>query len=300
MNVHDAIEQACASVGIKPPRQHRDGHWVRTDTLSGKNGKGDGALIADEMRVSARNWQTGELVTVFLKDKASPVERKQIAERRQKDDKERRQRAEQAARIATRLVEASKQAKHPYFARKGFPDELGLVISAAEVKAIGGDYLVAGETAIVMPARIGQRVSSAQLIWENGTKKFIFGGETGGASHRVAAGQDTWLCEGYATGLSLRLALKAISRQATILCCFSASNVLAVSRSIEGRCFIAADNDKPLEQFGGKGTGEHYADASGKPFVMPPAVGTDFNDMHIGKGAFAVQRILSAFLRKHR
>jgi putative DNA primase/helicase len=300
MNVQEAIDQACATVGIKPPRSYQIGRWAKTDTLSGKNGKGDGRIIVDELKVVGWNHQTGEHLTVWLKDDATPAERKQIAERREKDDQERRQKAARAARIASHLVEVAKQAPHPYFVRKGFPNELGLIVAAADVAAIGGEYLVAGQSAIVMPARIGSRITSAQLIWEDGTKKFLFGGETGGASHRVATGAETWLCEGYATGLSLRAALKALSRQATILCCFSASNVLSVSRSVQGRCFIAADNDKPLDQFGGRGTGEHYAEASGKPFLMPHRVGTDFNDMHMADGIFAVQRAISTFLRTQR
>ena len=77
MNVHDAIEQACSSVGIKPPRSHRIGQWVKTDTLTGKNGKGDGRVMVDEMKVVSWNWQTGVKDTVFLKDQASPSERRQ-------------------------------------------------------------------------------------------------------------------------------------------------------------------------------------------------------------------------------
>lgn len=300
MNVNEAIEQACSTVGIKPPRSYRIGHWAKTDTLSGKNGKGDGRIIVDEMKVVGWNHQTGEHETVWLKDSVTPIERKQIAERRGKDDAVRKANAARAARIAAQMVETAKQAPHPYFIRKGFQHELGLVLSAQDVSRIGGDYLVAGQSAIVMPARIGSRITSAQLIWEDGTKKFIFGGETGGASHRLATGAETWLCEGYATGLSLRLALKSLSRQATVLCCFSAANVFAVSRSVQGRCFIAADNDKPLEQFGGKGTAEHYADVAGKPFLMPPDVGTDINDMHMKDGIFAVQRLISTFIRGQR
>jgi len=310
MNVHEAIEQACSSVGIKPPRSYQIGRWAKTDTLSGKNGKGDGRIIVDEMKVVGWNHQTGEHETVWLKDKATPVERKQMAERQAKDDRERKERAAQAAKLAARMVESAKQATHPYFVRKGFANEQALVLTAAEVIRLAadparrstGEYLVAdgGERAIIMPARIGNRITSAQLIWEDGTKRFIFGGETAGASHRVATGIETWLCEGYATGLSLRLALKALSKQATVLCCFSAANVFAVSRSIQGRCFIAADNDKPLEQFGGKGTAEHYAEVAGKPFLMPPDVGTDVNDMHMKHGIFAVQRMISSFLRAHR
>lgn len=121
----------------------------------------------------------------------------------------------------------------------------------------------------------------------------------GGAVHRIAKGRDTWLCEGYATGLSLRVALKSLNRADTILVCFSAFNIVAVARSINGRCFIAADHDKPMPQFDGLGTGEHWARAAGKPYAMPPALG-DINDMHMQGGIFAVQKLVSELIRRAR
>nr|WP_236042282.1 toprim domain-containing protein [Nitratireductor aquimarinus] len=149
-----------------------------------------------------------------------------------------------------------------------------------------------------MPARFGSRVTSVQLIWEDGTKKFLAGGEIGGSCDRIGKGADTWLCEGLATGLSLRAALKGLRRADTILCCFSASNVAQVARSVKDRTFIAADHDNPVEQFGWKGTGEYYAEAAGKPYFMPPDEGTDINDFHMEKGIFALQKLVATFLRR--
>lgn len=310
MNVHEAIEQACAAVGIKPPRAYRQGSWAKTDTLNGRNGKGDGRVIVDDLKVVSWNWQTGEKETVWLKDRPSPAERREAAVKREKDERERKESAAAAALVAAKLVGAADHGKHPYLAKKGFADEQALILPAKAVREIAGrtdgygrfipaDYLVptGGQIAIVVPARIGNVIRSVQLIWEDGTKKFLFAAEMGGASHRLSTGRDTWLCEGYATGLSLRFGLRAINRADTVLCCFSASNIAVVARKIEGRCFVCADNDKPIEHFGNKGTGEHYAIESGKPYLLPPLVGQDLNDLHMAEGRFAVQRVLSAFLR---
>jgi putative DNA primase/helicase len=192
--------------------------------------------------------------------------------------------------------------KHEYLASKGFPDETVLVVEAEVVAKIAGKYLVpeGGKSAIIMPARIGPEIRSVQLIWESGAKKFLAHGETGGASHRIATGRDSWLCEGLATGLSLRAVLKSLRHSATILCCFSASNIEKIAAHAQGRVYIAADNDKPIEQFNWLGTGEFYARRSGISYFMPPTQGDDLNDMHQRDGVFAVQRLVCDFLKGAR
>jgi putative DNA primase/helicase len=301
MNVNEAIEQACASVGIKPPRAYQPGRWAKCDTLDGKSGKGDGRVNVDDLKVTAFNWKLGQSATIWLKDRdsLSPVEKRQFAERKAKDDAEQKRRTDEAARIASAIVETATLKSHPYLAAKGFASEKALVVDSSTVRRIGGEYLIAGERAVVMPARMGQRITSVQLIWEDGTKKFLAGGEISGSCHRIAKGADTWLCEGYATGLSLRSSLKSLNRADTVLCCFSASNVAAVAKRIDGRCYIAADHDKPMEQFGGLGTGEHWARVAAKPYALPPEPG-DINDMHMSAGIFAVQKLLAETIRKAR
>jgi putative DNA primase/helicase len=306
MNLNEAISQACAAVGIVPSRSHREGRWTKTDTLSGKSGKGDGRIRVEPDHVTAFNWQTGEKHTVWLKDEMTPVERKQAAERRAKNDREEKERAARSAAVAKQIIAAAAASSHPYLIAKGFREERALVVNAdtvrhldaANIREKGYAYIVPKDArhAIVIPARKGADISSVQLIWEDGTKKFLFGGEIGGSCHRICSGVDTWLCEGFATGLSVRAALHGMKVRATILVCFSASNVLAVSRKVRGRAFIAADNDRLLSQFDGLGTGEYYAKATNLPYGMPPDVGTDFNDLHQRAGIFAVQRVLTAVM----
>lgn len=301
MNLSEAINQACGQVGIIPPKgAYRPGQWAKCDTLAGKSGKGDGRVIVDDMRVTAHNWQTGENVTVWLKGESeiTPKDRRIIARQIEQEKDQKRAREERAAKVAVRMVEAAQTTTHPYFARKGFPAEKALVLDAATIRKLGGDYLIAGERAIVMPARIGAKITSVQLIWEDGSKRFLAGGSVTGSCHRIAKGSGPkWHCEGYATGLTLRTALKGLNRSDTILCCFSAGNVASVARNAKGRAFIVTDNDKPMPQFDGLGTGEHWARTTGLPYMMPPEVGTDLNDFHQEQGIFAVQRILTDFLR---
>lgn len=300
MNIDEAIQQACDAVGIMPTKVAKFGAWVTTDTMSGKSGKGDGRIKVDGLKAIAWNWQTGARAAVWLAGERTEVERQAISREIQKAKIKREQAAKRASEISTKLLAIARPATHPYLAKKGFRDECALIVMVDDVIRIGGKYLVpnkGGGKAVIVPARIGQMVHSAQLIWEDGAKKFIAGGRIGGTSHRLARGVDTWLCEGLATGLSLRAALKSLNRRDSVLVCFSASNICAVAKSVSGRCFVVADNDKPMPQFSGRGTGEHYARMTGVPYIMPPTVGHDLNDMHQHEGIFAVQRMISEFLR---
>jgi putative DNA primase/helicase len=258
--------------------------------------------MVDEERVTAWNWQTGVKDTVWLNSDRTPEQRRSVARKVAQRVDDQRKRADEAARIAQRLVSGAVSGAHAYLSRKGFPEEKALTVDAAMTREIGGKYLISGERAIVIPARIGGQVRSVQLIWEDGTKKFLAGGEMGGASHRISSGSETWLCEGFATGLSLRAALHSLYRPATILVCFSASNIVEVAKTVRGRCFIAADHDAPPkakpEQFGGLGAGEYYARAAEKPYLMPDLVGTDINDLHCSSGIFAVQSLILSATRQ--
>ena len=137
---------------------------------------------------------------------------------------------------------------------------------------------------LIVPGRIGKAVTTVQFIGADGAKKNILRGAMSGASHRIATGQRLVVCEGIATALSVRAALRLLNVSATVLSAFSAANVAKVAA---GHGFIAADHDKPLPQLHGKGTGEFYAAASGCQWSMPPVLG-DFNDMHQRDGLRAV------------
>lgn len=304
MTINEAIDKACAEVGIHPPKRFSIGRWAKTDTLAGKSGKGDGRVIVNDKSATAYNWQTSQRATVWLDGEMTQQQRRELAAEISRAKEKARLDAARAADTAVNLMNRATSRTHPYLSSKGFSDEQTLVIDAAAVRAIAGDYIVpaGASNAVLIPARRDGKISSAQLIWEDGTKKFIFGGEIAGASHRIATGVDTWLCEGYATGLSVRAALKGLKMQATVLCCFSASNILFVARQLNsrGRAFIAADHDKPIPHFAGLGTGEYFARQAGMPYGMPPDIQTDFNDMHQHAGIFAVQRALTAIMAGRR
>jgi putative DNA primase/helicase len=166
---------------------------------------------------------------------------------------------------------------HPYLKRKGFEEEPGNVY----VKETRG-YLI-------IPMRIGSQLVGAQVISEDGEKKFLYGQRTKGAEFVFDNKGPHILTEGYATALSVRAAMKALKMRYTIHVCFSAQNLLNISQSLAD-CFIVADNDESQ-------TGERMAKKSGKPFWMPPTVGQDFNDMHQAVGLFKASQELGKALR---
>lgn len=171
----------------------------------------------------------------------------------------------EAAQRARQMIEAAELRPHPYLARKGFPDEQGLVLDDLLLVPMWGPE---------------GAVASVQTITPDGAKKFLAGGRAKGATFSIGRGE-RWLCEGYATALSIRAALASMYRQACVVVCFSAGNLMNVSGD-----FVIADNDA-------SGTGERYAVQTGLPYWMPPEKG-DANDFHQAHGLSALAGHLRA------
>lgn len=294
MSIHDAMLDACRAVGIEPPRKTAPGRWAKSNVTGKSTSNTSGrVLIHDDGKGGiAWNWATGQRQAFRDTGTNGPA----AAPVRRDPERDRAAEAEriEVERICGLIVRSCDQTTHPYLARKGFPDELGLVLEDPRKlvpdsplgRRIGAAIPEHDAPLLIVPGRIGNRVTTVQFIAADGTKKNILGGLMGGAAHRIATGRETWVCEGIATALSVRAALRLLGRSATVLCAFSASNVAKVVSGIPGAA-IAADHDKPVEAFGGLGTGEFYARKSGRSWSMPPEAG-DFNDFHQAAGLRAV------------
>lgn len=295
MTLHDALRDACREVGIIPPPGYvSPGHTRRVPVEGKRPTNRSGAVKVDVTGRAgvATNFVTGQSVR-FTDAGARPMtaaDRRAEREAAKARAREEAARREEVARICGAMVDAAEQAKHPYLAAKGFPEELGLVIEDPR-RVIPGHKL--GEAIIrrlptgpgpylIVPGWIAKRVSTVQLIDAEGGKKNIYGGAIGGAAHRIATGRETWVCEGIATALSVRAALRLLGRSATVLSAFAANNTAEVASRLTG-AVIAADHDTPQDALKGLGAGEYYARKAGGAWIMPPELG-DWNDYHAAHG----------------
>ena len=301
MSIHDAMISACRAVGIEVPRKVEPGRWCPSPVEGKGRSNTSGRVMINDDGVTGVAWNhsTGAHQRFWVggsSETPPPVQRDPEADRRRAAE----HREVEAACL--RIVNACDQTQHPYLARKGFADEMGLVIADPRPLMPRGSLGEAMAAALpdgdgqllVVPGRIGQRLTTVQFITADGAKKNILRGQMGGSCHRISTGRETWVCEGIATAMTVRAALRLLGRSVTVLSAFSASNVAKVAEGIPG-ALIAADHDKPIPDFGGLGTGEFYARRTGRKWAMPQAMG-DWNDLHQAEGLRAVAIHLREFL----
>lgn len=274
-------------VEIDPARLYASERIKRCGTTDKPRGT-NGAYFWDGARGWVFNWAGESRVQWWNDPKAKPwteadkaiwKARRQAANASQELDQQ------QAAMRAAEMMRAASPNTHDYLHRKGFADAQGLVSK---------------DGALLIPMRSLQtnNVQGVQVIrWDEEarafTKKMLPGMRAKGAVFRMGdkTAPETFLVEGYATGLSVHAALRSVGLRASVLVCFSANNLEFIASQIKGRAFVCADNDK-------SGTGEKSALASGLPYCMSPEVGEDFNDLHVRAGLMAVCALLMTVRRQ--
>lgn len=191
----------------------------------------------------------------------------------------RKQRAYRAAaELSQKVIEQCELNTHYYLNSKGLPDVVALV----------------NDSALIVPMRnleTNQLQGIQTIDWIPGErrwkKKMAFGMRAKGAILRLGnqRAKETFLCEGYATGLSIELALRRLRLNASVLVCFSDSNMAHVATMVTGAAFAIADNDASL-------AGEKAARKSGLPWCMSDVVGEDANDLHQRAGIVALCKLI--------
>ena len=252
------------------------GVWKRVATEDHPHKK-NGAIKFMGDHAFIQNWAVDEEVIVWQGQPPKGMDVEKIARMAREAELKREELQKKAAAKAAHLLNNCQKAFHDYLRNKGFEDEPGNV------------YVKEGVPYLVIPMRVGSALVGAQVISPEGDKKFLFGQRTKGAEFVFDNHGPHVLVEGYATALSVRAAMKALKMRYTIHVCFSAQNLLHISKRFPDG-FIIADNDASE-------TGQRIAEQSGLRWWMPPTVGHDFNDLHREVGLFKASQTLGKVLR---
>lgn len=202
-----------------------------------------------------------------------PIDMRAVIISQERAEQQRNKLAINAVSKAVHMLNESGYATHPYLVRKGFPDETGNVLT------------IERKPVLLIPMRVGKSLVGLQQIWPEGDKRFLYGQRTAGATFTFDNKGINIVCEGYATALSVRAAMKQMKRRYTIHVCFSAGNMIKVAAGLESGLVIA-DNDK-------SGTGQQAAADIGWPVWMSDREGEDANDCMKRLGLFQFSQSLT-------
>lgn len=256
------FESFAESYGLIIDRLDYD-RWIRVPTVDHPRKRNGAYKLLDGVGM-VQNHATMEKPVVWRSDKPWTPSQDYIA-RREKAARDLVARQEAAARKAAGIIKSATKGFHPYMERKGFPQQKVYVWRGL----------------MLLPMRVGEKLVGLQFIEANGSKRFLSGQITKGASLVIDnKGQDI-LCEGFATAMSVRRAMQSLKRRYKIHVCFSAGNMLEIAKGI-GSPFVVADNDP---------VGVKTAREIGKYWVGDE--GMDFNDQEKRDGTESVAASLA-------
>jgi phage/plasmid primase-like uncharacterized protein len=253
----------------------QQGRWYRVPTED-KPRRRNGAYKFMGDIGFVQNHATMGHVAVWRRDGVSErADRELLRKLFRQDAEERRRSAAEAASKARWIMGQARLAQHPYFARKG----------------LSGHLAHTWEGMAIIPMRKNGQIVGLQMIADDGTKKFLKGQASSGASFVIGSGGLQVVCEGYATGLSAHTVLTNLKTRCTVHVCFSAHNMQQIAQRLP-RGLTVADNDA-------SGTGERIAQSIGWPYWMSDVVGEDLNDAHQRLGVFRLaMHVRAAISRK--
>ena len=283
----EAFQGFMAGYGLNPGAIVPSGKLQRFDVEKKNDKAGWYVFFHGEICGAAfGNWKSGHKYnwcsrdTRALSDAQAADYQRMVREASQIREKEQQRLNMRAKKSAHRIWEkATIPSGHPYLANK-------------QVPAIG---IKQSEDMLIVPAKDQDgELWTLQRIFENGDKKFLFGGEKKGLFFTIPGNGQLYICEGYATGATIHQATGG-----TVIVAFDAGNLKRVAKAIRKKhptasITICADNDilKPGNP------GVTKAESAGKEInamVVVPQFEkiseelSDFNDLARSQGIKAVQ-----------
>lgn len=268
----------CRLHGVIVDREPPIGTWKRYPTQD-KPTHRNGAVKYMGTHAFIQNHATMTEIEVWHAEGDSAMDPNKARKLVEAAHRDIRDKQEKAAQKAGFILHQCQIGYHPYLKSKGFEEEQGNIWKHED------------ELLLVIPMRVGHRLVGCQIINEEGGKKFLFGQRTSEAAFTFDNHGPHILCEGYATALSVKAAMKALKRRYTLHVCFSAGNMKKFAATLPGG-FVIADHDLSR-------TGQNTAEAIGWPYFMSEAVG-DFNDLHQSIGLFKCSQALDKIFRKEK
>lgn len=266
------FEQALCAAGLRPRDVVADGRWRRCAT-DDKPRRRNGAykLAIGGGRGWWRNWATDADLSVWDDDRPVAVRQIDYAAMRARREQERADRiaAMRRARDVWRRARPLNRL-HPYLEAKG-------------LSAFGCSGLREFDGLLVVPVWLGDWIISVQTIHPDGTKRFAAGAPVKAGAYTIDRERAavTVLVEGLATGLAVFQAM----RQARVVVCFDAGNLLPVVQRLRptGTVVVAADNDHATQARLGFNPGREKAASAaeliGCGVAWPTGIaGTDWAD----------------------
>jgi putative DNA primase/helicase len=247
------------------------------------------------------NWRGGEKWKVDVDWKGlNQADRDELQRKRQqREEQDKAERAAAAARAAMTASDlwgvAEREGESAYLRRKG-------------VDAEACRYLPDGSIVIPLlrydePREVA--LKALQQIWPDGTKRFTKGFQKPGVCLRlghVLVGEPVLVCEGYATGLTLRM---AVGRRLPVVVALDAGNLMPVADLLrrlypQSRVLICADDDYATAGNPGRAKAHQAARAVTDCSYTYPIFrsrnrgpkDTDFNDLQAREGINVVRRQL--------
>ena len=157
-------------------------------------------------------------------------------------------------------------------------------IEAKQIELINAE--LDGDTVVIPLYNFSQEVVGHQRIAPNGLKKFNKGlvkDQAFGVIGTLTGDCTAWVTEGYATGVSVHMAL---DQQVPVIFALDAGTLPKICNAFfvqwpDITLQIAADNDTP---------GIAAAKASKRQYALPEIQGADWNDIHVGQGLDSVKQ----------